>query len=233
VTYNSYEFTKGGTLDFTVFIASQDATCSECGENLGRHAWITLTEDKEVLCLSCADLDHLVFLPSGDAALTRRSGKYSTLKAIVLKWSSRRKRYERQGILAEESAVQKAEEECLADADARERQREREAQRREEQDQVYLQQFAARVRQLYPNSPQGVEDQIAQHACEKYSGRVGRTASAKNLDEEAVSLAVIAYIRHALTEYDKLLAQGVTRFDARQTVRCEIEDILYQWRGKA
>ncbi|MCJ7432980.1 MAG: hypothetical protein MUO77_05780 [Anaerolineales bacterium] len=52
-----------------VFITSQDSTCDECGEKLGRHAWITLREDKGALCLSCADLDHLVFLPAGDAAL--------------------------------------------------------------------------------------------------------------------------------------------------------------------
>jgi hypothetical protein len=25
------------------------------------------------LCLSCADLDHLIYLPRGDAALTRRA----------------------------------------------------------------------------------------------------------------------------------------------------------------
>jgi hypothetical protein len=34
--------------------------------------------------LPCAHLDHLVFLPAGDAALTRRSGKYSTLAAVAL-----------------------------------------------------------------------------------------------------------------------------------------------------
>jgi len=38
--------------------------------------------------------------------LTRRSGKYSTLSAVVLKWSRARKHYERQGLLVEESALQ-------------------------------------------------------------------------------------------------------------------------------
>ena len=89
-------------MDLKVFIASKESICGECGENLGRHAWITLVEDKGALCLACADMDHLVYLPSGDAALTRRATKYSTLSAVVLEWSRSRKRYERQGILIDE-----------------------------------------------------------------------------------------------------------------------------------
>lgn len=220
-------------MDFTVFIASQEAVCSECGENLGRHAWITLTEEKQVLCLSCADLDHLVFLPSGNAALTRRSRKYSTLKAVVLKWRARRKRYERQGILVEDSAIQRAEEECLADADLRERRRRREAKRRGELDQEYFKQFAARIRALYPACPEGIEGRIAEHACQKYSGRVGRSTAAKNFDEEAVKLAVIAHIRHEATDYDAYLADGVDRNKARWRVKDEIEEILTYWRGES
>ncbi len=219
-------------MDLKVFITSREATCNECGEDLGRHAWITLEGEKGALCLSCADMDHLVFLPSGDAALTRRSGKYSTLKAVVLKWSNARRRYERQGILVEETALQRAEEECLADADARARQRERDAERRERLDQEYLVRFADRIRELYPKCPPGVEQKIANHACEKYSGRVGRTASAKDLEEGPVSLAVTAYIRHAETNYDELLSQGVDRGEARMQVRDEIERIKESWRGE-
>ena len=217
-------------MDFKVFIASGEATCSECGQDLGRHAWITLVEDKGAVCLSCADLDHLVFLPSGDAALTRRSAKYSTLRAIVLKWSRARKRYERQGQLIEEAALERAEEECLADADVRARRREREAERRELLDQAYIAQFSERIREIYPNCPPGSEKTIAEHACEKYSGRVGRSASAKEFDEEAINLAVIAHVRHAKTNYDSLLSQGHDRFDAREMVRREIEEILGSWK---
>ena len=89
-------------MDLKVFITNQDSICDECGEKLGHHAWITLSDNK-AFCLSCADLNHLVFLPAGDAALTRRSAKYSTLSAIVLQWSRARKRYERQGLLVEEA----------------------------------------------------------------------------------------------------------------------------------
>jgi hypothetical protein len=217
-------------MDLKVFIAGKEATCSECGENLGHHAWITLVEDKGPVCLSCADLDHLEFLPSGNAALTRRAGKYSTLKAIVLQWSRSRKRYERQGILVEEAALAQAEEECLADADLRARRRERDAERRERLDQSYITQFAERVQALFPHCPPGREQTIAEHACEKYSGRVGRSASAKALDEQAITLAVTAHIRHTETEYDSLLAQGYDRFDARQVVRGQIEEILETWK---
>src|SRR5258708_12491819 len=86
---------KPETEELKVFISNRDSTCGECGEDLGRKAWITLVRDKGALCLSCADLDHLIFLPSGDAALTRRARKHALLSAVVLKWSRARKHYER------------------------------------------------------------------------------------------------------------------------------------------
>ena len=216
-------------MDLKVFITSQDSTCDECGEKLGHHAWITLAENK-AYCLSCADLDHLVFLPSGDAALTRRSGKYSTLSAVVLKWSRACKRYERQGLLVEESALQRAEQECLADEDIRAHRREREAGRRAEFDQEYGSSFAKRVRELFPNCPAGREQIIAEHACQKYSGRVGRSAGAKSLDEKFILLAVVAHVRHAETNYDELLSQGRERWEARDKVANEIDQILARWK---
>ncbi len=71
--------------EIKVFISSRESKCDECGEELGSKAWITLAGDKGALCLSCADLDHLLFLPSGNVALTRRARKHSTLSAVVLK----------------------------------------------------------------------------------------------------------------------------------------------------
>jgi hypothetical protein len=96
---------------------------TDCGDDLGRRAMISLAGDRGALCLTCADLDHLTFLPSGDAALTPRARKYSTLAAVVLKWSRARKRYERQGLLVEEQALNRAEADCLNDAEARARRR--------------------------------------------------------------------------------------------------------------
>jgi hypothetical protein len=215
--------------EIKVFISHRDSKCDECGEQLGRSAWITLQENKGAVCLACSDLDHLVFLPTGDAALTRRARKHSTLSAVVLKFSRARRRYERQGLLVEEEGLQKAEAECLADADARERRRQREEERRAEMDQQYIRAFATRVRELFPHCPQQRELEIAEHACRKYSGRVGRSAAARNFDEAAVRLSVVAHIRHRETNYDQLLAQGYDRHDARALARSRIDETLSRW----
>ena len=215
--------------ELKVFILTRESTCDECGENLGPKAWITLTRDKGALCLACADLEHLIFLPSGDAALTRRARKHSTLAAVVLKWSRTRERYEREGLLVETLALERAEEECLADSEVRVRRKEREAVRREELDHQYLDQFATRVRELFPRCPVGRELEIAEHACLKYSGRIGRSTSAKKLDEEAVRLAVIAHIRHTETKYDELLSRGYDRKEARKEVEEAVYRVLKEW----
>jgi len=148
-----------------VFISNRDSTCDECRENLGSGAWITLNREKGALCLTCSDLEHLVFLPPGNAAMTRRAHRHSALSAVVLKWSRSRKRYERQGLLVEEEALEKAEKECLADNEIRTRRREREAERRTALDRQYIDRFAKRVRELFPLCPLGREFAIAEHAC--------------------------------------------------------------------
>jgi hypothetical protein len=91
-------------------------TCSACGDTDA--GWLAM-DDGGPLCLSCADLAHLMFLGAGDAALTRRARKHSRLSAIVVRFSRARKRHERQGVLVEEPALGQAEAECLADEDAR------------------------------------------------------------------------------------------------------------------
>lgn len=215
--------------ELKVFISLRESICSECGENLGTKAWTFLNRDKGALCLSCADLDHLDFLPSGDAALTKRAKKYSTLHAVVLKWSRARKRYERQGLLVEEEALEKAEQECLADADIREQRRLRAAEKREQIDQNFVRRFAGRIRELYPSCPKKRETSIAEHACMKYSGRVGRSAAARDMDETAVNLAVRAHVRHTMTEYDELLSKGYDRNEARARVEDKVSDIIDNW----
>ena len=215
--------------DIVVFISTRNSTCGECKQELGRSAWITLDSKRNALCLNCADLDHLVFLSSGDAALTRRSRKYSGLSAVVVKWSRARKRYERQGLLVENEALERAEKECAADEDARKLARARAAARRAELDLEYIRSFAGRVREIYPFCPTGRESLIAEHACRKYSGRVGRSAAAKALDEEAVRLAVTAHVRHAETNYDELLLNGIERREARDKVYSKVSRILDRW----
>ncbi len=219
------------TQDAKVFISTgdRDSSCCECGEALGRRAWITLVEGKGALCLACADLDHLIFLPSGNTALTRRARKHSILSAVVLKWSRARRRYERQGLLVESEALERAEAECLADSEVRVRRREREAERRAELDRRYVERFALRVRELFLACPAERERAIAEHACRKYSGRIGRSAAGKTLDEEAIRLAVTAHVRHAETRYDELLGKGYDRREAREQVEEEVLQVLAKW----
>jgi hypothetical protein len=219
--------------ELKVFITSHESKCDECQQDLGSHAWIVLAGQKGALCLSCADLDHLAFLPSGDAAMTRRARQHSTLSAVVLKWSKARKRYERQGLLVEEAALRQAEIDCLADAEARAQRCQREAERRAELDLAYVRQFAERVRQLYPQCPAQTATAIAEHACTKYSGRVGRSAAAKALDEYAVRLAVVAHVRHVETPYDELLMSGWDRADARRQVEEAVRAVLARWQEDA
>jgi hypothetical protein len=222
---------KSKDKEIKVFISNQESSCGECGENLGSKAWITLAGEKGALCLSCADLDHLLFLPSGNAALTRRARKHSMLSAVVLKWSRARKQYERQGLLVETMALESAEDECLADKEIRELRRARETARREELNLRFVDQFAARIKELFPGCPAGRERTVAEHSCLKFSGRVGRSASAKALDKKAVRLAVTAHLRHLETNYDELLAKGYERGDARSAVEKTLFQVVQKWQG--
>lgn len=177
----------------------------------------------------CADLAHLVFLESGSAALTRRATRYSTLHAVVVRFSRARKRYERQGVLVEEAALVQAEAECLSDADARDAARQRAAAKRVGLEATYVEIFARRIGELFPGCPVDARQAIAEHSCEKYSGRVGRSAAAKELDANAVELAVLAPIRHAHTRYDRLLSEGADRSDARREVASEVDAVMARW----
>ncbi|MFD1051071.1 DUF2293 domain-containing protein, partial [Kibdelosporangium lantanae] len=59
----------------------------------------------------------------------------------------------------------------------------------------------------------------------------GRSAAGRALDEQAMTMAVIASIRHEDTEYDRLLMSGVDREDARSRIRDRIDEVLDRWRG--
>ena len=216
--------------EIVVFRVRRDTTCSECDTEIGRGSMVRL-QDEKALCLECADLDGLEFLSRGDAAITRRSTRYSKLWAVVVEWSRTRKRYERQGILAESEAIDQAYAESEADAELRERRRAREAERREWLDQDYVARFALAISNQFPAIPAGVETQIAEHACLKHSGRVGRSAAAKEFSADAIFLAVQAHVRHRHTDYDKLLFQYDNRSLAREQVRNKVDLVLEQWRG--
>jgi hypothetical protein len=182
-------------------------------------------------CLDCADLGHLVFLPRGDAALTRRSREESALSAVVVRFNRRKGRYERQGVLVEEAGLVRAEERCLADAEARRRRRARDAQRRAVVDARFTEAFAAEIRRRFPGCPDDRAAAIASHASLRGSGRVGRSAAGRALSEGAVVSAVVASVRHVDTPYDALLMGGVARHEARRRISAGVEAVLSGWRG--
>jgi hypothetical protein len=166
--------------EIVVFSILKPSACSECGEELWKGSFLRMEKGKP-LCMECADLDHLVFIPRGDAALTRRSRKYSTLSAVVVRFSRSRKRYERQGLLVESGALDRAEEECLSDEAKRRIAREKASLAGEQANQQYVAQFTDAIRSRYADCPVGEAEVIAKHACAKYSGRVGRSARQSRL----------------------------------------------------
>jgi len=211
--------------DTLVFFVRGEATCATCGTGIANGGFIT-KERGRTLCLGCAGLDGLTYLPKGDATLTRRASKHSGARVLVVTRVYSRKRYKREGILIEPAAIERAQKECRADAAARDK-------RREEREREHSVRFARALRRRYPSCPKGVERKIARHTCETSSGRVGRTSGAKRLDEKAIRLAVLAHVRHHYTKYDKLIDEGMTKRAARTHVQDKVDDVLRKWTRKA
>ncbi|MGW6904012.1 DUF2293 domain-containing protein [Streptomyces sp. NPDC054940] len=203
--------------------------CAEC--HAGPLQMLVL-EDGTPRCLDCADLGHLVFLPRGDTALTRRSREESALSAVVVRFNRRRSRYERQGLLVEEAGLARAEQRCLADVEARRRRRVRDARRRAREDVRFAEAFAAEIGRLFPGCPLDRARDIAAHASMRGSGRVGRSAAGRALSEGAVTSAVVASVRHLDTRYDQLLMSGLPRHEARRRITAAVETTLRAWRGE-
>ncbi|GID31106.1 DUF2293 domain-containing protein [Paractinoplanes brasiliensis] len=215
--------------DLVVLLATRPFTCAGCGET---EADMLMMEDGEPICLACADLDHLVFLPAGDAALTRRAKQAGRLSAVVVRFNRSRKRNERQGLLVEPAALELAEQQCLSDEDARARRRERDRVRREAGDVVFQQKLADEIVALFPGCPPERAAAISMHAGARGSGRVGRSAAGQALDADAVTRAVVASVRHEDTPYDEMLMAGVPRDQAREQIRETIDRVLAGWRRR-
>lgn len=92
--------------DLIVVWPLKEWTCVGCSGTGG----LLLMRDEGPVCLRCAGIDDLVFLPAGDAALTRNAHRASDRSAVVVRFSRTRKRYERQGLLVEPEALRQAEE---------------------------------------------------------------------------------------------------------------------------
>jgi hypothetical protein len=214
--------------DLVAIIPIRPWTCTQCG---GTGDFL-LMEGPGPICLTCADMDHLVLLPAGNATLSRRAKKASRLSLVVVKFARARNRYERQALLLQEAAIEQAERECLADDEARARRRLRAAAEREVQDVGFQGRFAAEIRAMFPGCPPERAEAIARHAGARGSGRVGRSAAGQALDEEAVKLAVVASVRHDDTRYDELLMSGVDRDEARERIRDAVDGVLDAWTSR-
>ena len=199
-------------------------TCSGSGELL-------IMEAPGPVCLVCADLDHLVFLTAGDAALTRRAERASRLSAVVVRFSRSRRRYERQGVLVEEGALVAAEAECLADEEARRRRQSRDETRRAAHDVVVQETFAAEISRMFPAAHGSALRRSLATPATRRSGRVGTSAAGHALHPEAVRAAVVASVRHANTSYDELLMAGMPRAEARERVDNDVDVVLAVWRS--
>ena len=204
--------------------------CSDCKKPvlLGQ-AYVAETENHRGTCLSCSPFAKSAFLEPGNAALTRRSKKHSSYCGILFAWNKRRKRFERKGQYVETKAIARAEIECKEDAEKRALKNEKAAVKRIAEDKIYVVEFSIAIRNRYPHCPKNREVAIAKHACEKYSGRVGRTANAKQFDGDMIDLAVEAHIRHKETNYDSQFNKGKTKRAIRSLVKEDITKVLHKW----
>ena len=78
------------------------------------------------------------------------------------------------------------------------------------------------LRRLAPRIPPHEFGAVVDHA------RDSRGLKAST-PETAAWLSLVAYVRHALTDYDELLAQGYDHDSARFFVAAEIQAMLERW----
>lgn len=78
------------------------------------------------------------------------------------------------------------------------------------------------MRRLAPRIPPHEFGAVVDHALDSR----GLKASAP---ESAAWLSLVAYVRHAFTDYDDLLAQGYDQDSARYFVVGEMNEVLAEW----
>jgi hypothetical protein len=92
-----------------------------------------------------------------------------------------------------------------------------------------LRSFSKQILMQYPGCPAQEAEAIADHACQKYSGRVGRSSAAKAFDAKAIELAVKAHVRHKHTHYDQLLMKGWERTESRSAIAEKLDQVMREW----
>jgi len=141
--------------------------------------------------LTCADLDHLAFLPAGDAALTRRATKASGLSAVVVALEPQPQAVRTARRPGRRPRAHRGRKHCLSDADARARQpRTRPGPARQRRGRGVPGQ-AWRRRSPGCSRMPGRKCHCDRQAHRlRGSGLVGRSAAGRALDENAITLAV-------------------------------------------
>src|SRR5437879_2554003 len=99
-----------------------------------------------------------------------------------------------------------------------------------QEDLELVKRMTERLSLLFPRCPPQEAHAIAQHTAVRGSGRVGRTAAGRDLEEGALTAAIAAAIRHTHTDYDGWLAGGMDRAAAREKVADQVRTILASWR---
>jgi hypothetical protein len=80
----------------------------------------------------------------------------------------------------------------------------------------------AAVRALAPRIPKHEFESVVDHALVSAGLRTAAP-------EAAAWLSLVAYVRHTLTDYDALLADGYDQDSARFFVAAEMDDVLARW----
>lgn len=188
--------------------------CSSCDSS----AEVLIKAKKGALCFDCVGLGHLVFLPSADAALTRRAKRASFMSVVVVCPTTRHYPYERLGILVANDALELAAQECLNDADAR-------SMKDQSRDD-----YAEAIRSQFPGCPPARAKAIAFHAVLVSRGARRGVAAAGEHAPDAVRRAVSDSVRHVDTDYDDMLLSGIDPKEARKRLQHSVVHILDNWR---
>lgn len=80
----------------------------------------------------------------------------------------------------------------------------------------------AAVRALAPRIPKHEFESVVDHALVSAGLRTAAPGA-------AAWLSLVAYVRHAMTDYDALLADGYDQDSARFFVAAEMDDVLARW----
>lgn len=191
----------------TVRLEYLKVDCDNCG---GIHKPIVSTNGGG-FCLDCAGLGHLVYLPAGDAALTRRTTKTARLTIAVGRVHTRRSR---EGVLAEQRDIEHAAQQCLAD------------DHRNAHTDDLGRTIADGIRAEFPGCPPARAGGIARFLA-VYGGYSPNACK----HPDTICEWAAASVRHIDTGYDNLILSGVGPVDACRRVQPRVDDILGTWRS--